>query len=376
MNVPLSRLRQDALHGVRLARLGCSGDVMSTTIAIPRRRKGRPWPKAEAHYLTTLRDFAHTLSEIASRLDDKVSARGWCYILENEGRLSKGDFDQAEAAINECRREGLLPVDFTASDESRSFDCVQYVGDLPEEEAAYEVKRLVASTIDYSPTSFWEDQDYYLQMLVEKIDLKILFKRICSRYYLPIANAKGWSDLNQRHEMMKRFQYWEARGKKCVLLYCGDFDPIGMQISESLMKNMEDLKKAAHWSPENVVIDRFGLNPDFIGKHRLTWIEGLMTSGGKDLADPKHAFYNCAYIQEWLKTYGARKVEANALVVRPDAGRTLCLKAITKYVQPAAPAEFEARIEPFRQELLNQTLTRLMDSRSVETIRKEMSRDD
>ena len=44
-------------------------------------------------------------------------------------------------------------------------------------------------------------------------------RRICSHFRIPLANAKGWSDINGRAAMMARFQKWEER----ALLECGGF---------------------------------------------------------------------------------------------------------------------------------------------------------
>ena len=60
----------------------------------------------------------------------------------------------------------------------------------------------------------------------------------------PITNFKGWSDLNARAAMMRRFAYWAARGKKCILLLCGDHDPGGLLITETMRKNLNDLGAA------------------------------------------------------------------------------------------------------------------------------------
>ena len=79
---------------------------------------------------------------------------------------------------------------------------------------------------------------------------------------------------------MRRFAHWESRGKKCVLLHCGDHDPGGLHISEFLHSNFADLGRAVRWWPNNLVIDRFGLNADFIRRHRLTWIDNLITGSG------------------------------------------------------------------------------------------------
>ena len=47
-----------------------------------------------------------------------------------------------------------------------------------------------------------------------------------------------------------------------------------------MRKNLEDLSGAVGWTPENLVIIRFGLDADFIDRHRLTWIDNLETSSG------------------------------------------------------------------------------------------------
>ena len=69
-------------------------------------------------------------------------------------------------------------------------------------------------------------------MATEKSNLKNLFSKVCAEFCVPIANVGGWGDLNVRAGFMQRFKEKEAEGKECVLLYCGDFDPGGLQISE------------------------------------------------------------------------------------------------------------------------------------------------
>ena len=90
-----------------------------------------------------------------------------------------------------------------------------------------------------------------MQMLVEKIDLKSLFGPICAGFFIPIGNARGWSDMNCRGAMMRRFAEWEAKGKVPVLLHCGDFDPVGLAISDFLRSNMAELAAAVGWSPDH-----------------------------------------------------------------------------------------------------------------------------
>jgi hypothetical protein len=127
------------------------------------------------------------------------------------------------------------------------------------------------------------------------------------------------------------------------LLYCGDHDPSGLDISGSVISDIEGLSGATGYSPDGLIVDRFGLNFDFIQAEGLSWSDNLVTSSGEDLASPKHPDHLKHYVQRYLSEFGARKVEANAIVVRPEAGRDLCLDAIRRYVPDDALAEFERR---------------------------------
>jgi hypothetical protein len=202
----------------------------------------------------------------------------------------------------------------------------------------------------YTPFSFWENQDHYVEVMVEKIDLKSLFESVCGDYRVRIANAKGWGDINGRARIMRRFQEWEDKGKQCVLLYCGDHDPAGLNISGSLMSLFEELEGAVGWDPSNLIIERFGLNADFIDANNLTWIDNLQTSSGCDLSSPRHADHKKRYVQDYIAEFGVRKCEANALVVRPEQGRQLCRDAILKYVDLDAGQEYRRDLTGRREE--------------------------
>jgi hypothetical protein len=324
---------------------------------LPQRRSGRQSEEEQRRYQGDLQSFCDRVLQIKCSLDLTPGSRGWCYILEQEAGLKKSDFDKAQALITQCRKDGLLPLDIVTEDGGRVFRNKE---NLDYEDVKQESKwRIDQLWNDYYPISFWEDQDYYIQMLVEKVDLLVLFHPVCKEYHIPIANAGGWADVSQRGDMMKRFKKWEWYGKKCVLLYCGDHDPAGLNISETLQKNLEDLSRAAGWYPDDLIIDRFGLNYDFIKTLRLSWIDNLITSrkgsDGKaqDLGDPRHHDHFNSYVQDYKRMmidYGEvdwkKKCEANALVVRPKEGRELCREAIHKYISKDSINAYEAKLRP------------------------------
>jgi len=299
-----------------------------------------------------LENFALKIRGLAEDIGFKISSRGWCYQLEGMGLINKNQFNWVQKLINECRKKGLVAWDFVMLDKSRSFSCIDSLDERPREYIQSWIDYVKKINRNYDGVDFWEGQKYYIQMMVEKIDLVTLFMPVCEKYHIPVANTKGWSDIGQRVRMIWRFKRAEEKGIIPVLLYCGDFDPAGVLISDMIRKNLTDLKKITGWLPVNLVINRFGLNYDFIEKAGLTWIDNLMTGSGKDLGDSRHPNYNDYNIPVWIEKYGRRKVEANALVVRPDLARGLCEKAVNGYVRKKAIGNFNDRVEESRQKVL------------------------
>lgn len=302
-------------------------------------------------------NFAEKLKDLSLQIGFRLSARGWAYQLEGFGLITKAQFDQVEKVINKCRREGYLPIDFTAEEEGRKFSGIE----TPEELSPIQfMEQYLEATLrceDWYTPDWWDGENYYIQMLVEKIDIKTLFEPVCQQYHIPIATSKGWSSMLQRGEYARRYKEAELMELKCVLLYCGDHDPDGKRISGFLRGNLEDLMNitwddgATGYDPQDLKIDRFGLNADFIERNSLTWIDNLITGSGKNLASPSHPNYKQAYVQDYLRDYGPRKCEANALVVRPAEARQLVTEAIQTYLGADALERFTEKRKAIKHEM-------------------------
>jgi hypothetical protein len=332
--------------------------------------RGRVSPERRAQYEAAVAEWCRRLLEIKPRVGFDPGPRGWCYIMEEHG-LSKGDFQAAQKLITKCRKDGLLPLDFCGDDDdARDFIGIESLDDPdPMEDARTVMDYVDSADQKYSPLSFWTYQDYYVQMLVEKVGLRNLFEPVCRKYHVPLGNGRGSSSIWQRIKILKRFAEWGAEGKYCVLLYCGDHDPHGVRISRSLRTNLEELLPAFRREyPEHddfdlrdVEVERFGLNADFIKEHNLSWTEGLITGSGLDLGDPSHRKNGDHDVQSYIAKFGPRKVEADALVTRPAAGRNLCEATILKYVHQDGIRQFEEDLRQKRQEM-RQALDQLLRS--------------
>ncbi|AGO47793.1 hypothetical protein Phi47:1_gp62 [Cellulophaga phage phi47:1] len=303
--------------------------------------------------------FSDTLMQLSRTVGFKLSSRGWAYIMEQQGMIDKSQFDKVNTLINNCRKKGFLPIDFVAEEKAREFEGIVEA----DRRTIYEK---FAQWLDWSlncdsnyDVNWWKDETYYIQMVVEKVDLISLFEPVCRKYKIPIANSKGWSSMLQRAEYARRFKEAEDQGLKCVLLYCGDHDPDGLRISEFLRKNLSDLNNITWeddvegYDPENLIIDRFGLNYDFIMKNKFTWIDNLITGGNKNLASPTHKNFSMSYVQDYLKNVGERKCEANVIVTLPQIARNLCTEAIHKYLGNDAEQRFSVKQQQVKRNFAN-----------------------
>lgn len=302
-------------------------------------------------------NFADHLQDMSAQIGFKVSSRGWCYLLENSRVINKDQFDRVENAINNCRRLGLLPVDFVAEEDARKFAGVEVPTEGDVSDTLKRILRYVYKDGHWSHTpDWWDGEEYYIQMVVEKIDLKTLFEPICDEYHIPIANSKGWSSILQRAEYARRFREAEERGLQCVLLYCGDHDPDGLRISDTLRANLEQVADVCWedgcvgYDPRNLEIRRFGLNYDFIVANDYIWIDNLITGSGKNLASPLHPNHRLPYVREYLATIGERKCEANAIVTTPDAARELAREVIERVIGSEATERFAVKRETVKAE--------------------------
>lgn len=293
-------------------------------------RKGRK-RKHEQNML--LRIFANKLIELQENYDSKYGSRDWCYILEGYNLITKGQFDYVQTSlINECRKRGFLAIDFIAEDEAR-----QIINSYrPESET---VEAIVSEQIeilfdlgDYHRLPYWDDEEYFIQMGVEKKGLVSLFNPICKKYHIPIANFKGWSDLNLFNNLARNFKQMEEQGKKPIMFFYGDHDPKGLQISDKIKKLFYGYFNGTKWNPANLVVERIGLNYDFIERHKLMWIDNLESSSGKRPKRDSSGNYKDKYIHDYVLQFGERKVEANAVIKVPEIVRNYLVEKIESYL--------------------------------------------
>jgi hypothetical protein len=304
-------------------------------------------------YEERLEDFANEILAIDAQKTKRVkySSRGWCYLLEGLGKIHKGEFDACQKAINDCRKIGLLPIDFVAEDQdiTRRFSGIHEASEpsVLLKRLRDEVEEMLGNLPSFT-TDYWIDEDYYLMMCVEKGDILNLFKPICEEYHVPIVSSKGWPPILLRAYIADLSRRAEAKGLTPVLLLFYDHDPAGLKISKTFMKMLRDCEGGTGWSPDGLIIDRFGLNKEDIDRYNLTWIENLRSSSGRN---PN---WKRRDVQEYVRKFGVRKCESNALFKNDEtltAGEEICRRAIEKYYGEDTLERFKRKEQSSKQKL-------------------------
>ncbi|MDG6907843.1 MAG: hypothetical protein JRN20_18890 [Nitrososphaerota archaeon] len=293
-------------------------------------------------YLRQLSTFASEIEELNSQRTSSVkySVRGWCYLLEGLQKIDKDEFSFCSKAINDCRKMGLLPIDFVAEDQdvTRHFQGVLEATDV--KASLSKLKEDVNDYLETLPstvTDYWKDEKNYVMMCVEKGDLLNLFQPICREYHVPIVSSKGWAPILLRHHIAKLSRKAESLGLTPVLLLFYDLDPVGWKISQRFRKNLEDCSRGTRWHPNKIVIERIGLNEEDIEKYNLTWIENLKSSSGRTPRDP-----------EYEARFGKKKCESNALFKNDEtlqAAEEICRRWIEKFYGSDATERFKKKEE-------------------------------
>lgn len=309
---------------------------------LPRMGSGRANAEKKKEFRWEVEQVVLWMQNYVDTLGFAPVARSWLYAFESEAVITKGDFVWAGKWLADRRKEGLIPFELVACDTTRELEGNDTYDNeaTPREYINSQLRKSLEQAALYWPTSYWKTQTYFPILWTEKRDLVKLFEPVLPAAIRRFA-SKGQADVNSRVALIKECKWAEGNHLQPVILYCGDHDPMGLQISNGIAENLKDIAevmgwaKSLKWMEGDGRIVRFGLNADFIKDAGLLWIDGLETSSGDDLAREGHKHHKFEYVQNYLEQFGERKVEANALIANPAAARELIRKELWQWLSEA-----------------------------------------
>lgn len=167
-----------------------------------------------------------------------LTLRGLHYQLVNRGMTnSMRHYKRVVHAMIQARREGLVPYD-SFLDHDRNT-----IGDAKAEETILadmiiKGREQVELWMTAYDKNKWENQDYYVEVWIEKKALIGVFQDTCKRAGVMLCPCKGYPSLTYLNNGANRFRAASSRGQKSIILYFGDYDPSGEDIPRSIQDNM------------------------------------------------------------------------------------------------------------------------------------------
>ena len=91
----------------------------------------------------------------------------------------------------------------------------------------------------------WADQPNYVEIWCEKDALSSVLEPICDRYHIMFMANRGYSSATAMWQAAQRVQAAENRGQQPVVIYLGDHDPSGMDMTRDVQDRLDLLSYGA-----------------------------------------------------------------------------------------------------------------------------------
>jgi hypothetical protein len=185
----------------------------------------------------------------------------------------------------------------------------------------------------------WDDQPYYLEVMVEKQALEGVLTPVCNELDITFMANKGYSSASAFYRAGKRFRQRALEGKKCVVLYLGDHDPSGIDMTRDIFERVPllggtPLTRDTMPTPLDMTVNRLALNIAQVRKYNPPENPARQTDS------------RCI---GYMAKFGRSSWELDAL--EPSVLADLVRKAVMKVRDEKLWAEAVKREEKMRKEL-------------------------
>lgn len=115
------------------------------------------------------------------------------------------------------------------------------------------------SVIPQHRKSMWLNQDVRLEVMIEKNALLSTISNVCREFDIPYIGCKGYMSQTEEWEAGRRIlQAWEEREQETIVLYLGDHDPSGLDMTR------DHVERLSMFAEMEVEVVRLALNMDQI----------------------------------------------------------------------------------------------------------------
>lgn len=186
--------------------------------------------------------------------NDAVTLRMIFYKLVGKSILKndRNNYQKLSRFLTKARYSGLIPFDAIV-DRSRTNIMPNFFDD---------VEHLIRSALASYDIDVWDDQSCYVEILVEKDTLVGVLEGIARKYKIPLCVNRGYTSLSELYDLSQRIKEKNDDGKVCFLLYIGDLDPSGLDMSRDIQSRLNEFDV-------DFVFNRLLLNISDVHEHKL-----------------------------------------------------------------------------------------------------------
>jgi hypothetical protein len=233
---------------------------------------------------------------------EPITGRGIGYKLFVRGlipSMARNEMRKVYRLLKEAREDGTIPWDWIV-DETREVE-----GDPTWEDPA----DYAESVIRWYRKDFWSQQPERLLICSEKGTIRGVVAPVLDKYAVPFRVLHGYSSATAAYDIAQ-----DDDGRTLNILYLGDWDPSGMNMSE------HDLPaRFEKYGGHHVELKRIALK-----KEHLRGLPSFPATDKKD--DPRYGWF--------VKRYGKKCWELDAL--DPNDLRDMVREAIKEHIEPEA----------------------------------------
>ena len=109
----------------------------------------------------------------------------------------------------------------------------------------------------------WEGQMNHVEVWCEKDALSSVLEPICNRYHVRMLANRGYSSATALYDAAQRFRTAMRDGKHVVVIYLGDHDPSGIDMTRDIRDRLDLLS----WF-QDIEVQRLALNMDQVDQYQ------------------------------------------------------------------------------------------------------------
>ncbi len=206
-------------------------------------------------------DGSLTLIDAANSIIDEYRAEGFTltlrqlyyqFVSRDLIANKQTEYKRLGSIVNDARLAGLIDWDMI-EDRTRNVRRSPSWSDPAE---------IVAAIAQQYQEDLWADQEFRVEVWIEKDALLGVIEPVCERWRLPYFACRGYSSQSEQYRAGKRFAEWRDNGQVPVVLHLGDHDPSGIDMTR------DNTDRLAMFAEGDVDVRRLALNMDQVKRYR------------------------------------------------------------------------------------------------------------